>query len=126
MAKNFLSRIFSRQGRMTPRYRVSGFTLCFVKSDKFPEHIAMYLGDISTSGLSFYSTFPSLQVRDSVDVFLLKDIQSLEIKARIVSQNRFYPSGLEHSQDILYRYSIQFSLRLSQEWVDRFTDRGWS
>lgn len=121
MLKTLLRKVFPSEGRISTRRLVSASTQCLVLSPKFPEKLPVYLGDISTSGLSFFSKNPWFQMDDGIEILLLNDARFVELKGPIVSQKIFYPHGSEDLKHAIYRYSMRFSNALSQEWVERFS-----
>lgn len=115
MLKRMLRRFFVPEVRKSTRFPVSKDIQCMVSVPKYQETVPVYLGDVSSTGLSFFYKRPWFEAEDSVDVLLTKDERSTSLPGKIVSQRIFYPQGSEDIKLAIYRYSIKFAIPLGPE-----------
>jgi hypothetical protein len=120
MLKRFWTKFFPYEGRSLDRYPIQNMSQCFINSQRLDQSVPVYMGDISEGGLSFFFKKPWFDINDQVDVVLVHNSRSIEMKAQIVAQKILYPQGSEDLKLALYRYSVQFSDRLNSEWVGYF------
>lgn len=120
MLKRLLTKFFPYEYRSVARYPNQSMSQCFIKSEKLGQNVPVYMGDISEGGLSFFFKSPWFDINDQVEVVLVHNSNSTEMKAQIVAQRILYPQGSEDLKLALYRYSVQFSDRLNSEWVGYF------